>query len=271
MMPGNCSAIGKSEMTRTISLAGTTLELVERGQGPPLLFLHAGEGLAPEGPWLELLSQRFSVIAPWHPGYGNSPLIDGSGSVDDLAYLYLDLAAELRFENAVLVGACFGGWVAAEMMVRSTARFSHLVLVDPLGIKIGGREERDIADMHALPRAEYLKLAWADPAKGEIDFTKLSESELAAIVRGREAFTLYGWKPYMHNPRLKRWLHRIDRPTLLLWGAEDRIVTPAYGEGWRDAILGARLEIIPNAGHFPHWEQPEAFVERILAFVSTSA
>jgi len=240
------------EMTKSMSLAGTTLELVERGQGRPLLFLHAGEGLAPERPWLELLSHRFRIIAPWHPGYGNSPLIDGSGSVDDLAYLYLDLAAELGFENAILVGACFGGWVASEMMVRSTARFSHLVLVDPLGIKVRGRDERDIADMHALPLAEYLKLAWADPAKGDIDFTELSENDLAAIVRGREAFTLYGWKPYMHNPRLKRWLHRIDRPTLLLWGADDRIVTPSYGKGWRGAIPGARLEIIPQAGHFPH-------------------
>ena len=70
-----------------------------------------------------------SVVAPWHPGYGNSPLIDASGSVDDLAYLYLDLAGDLGLQNAVLVGAWFGGWVAAEMMVRSTARFSHLVLV----------------------------------------------------------------------------------------------------------------------------------------------
>jgi pimeloyl-ACP methyl ester carboxylesterase len=257
-------------MTKTISVAGTTLELVERGQGRPLLFLHAGEGLAPERWWLELLSRRYRVIAAWHPGYGNSPLIDGTGSVDDLAYLYLDLAAELHLDDAVLVGACFGGWVAAEIMVRSTARFSHLVLVDPVGIKVRGREERDITDMHALPRVEYLKLAWADPAKGDVDFTQLSESELAAIVRAREAFALYGWKPYMHNPRLKRWLHRIDRPTLLLWGAEDRIVTPAYGEGWRQAIPGARLEIIPQAGHFPHWEQPEAFVERVSAFLDTN-
>jgi pimeloyl-ACP methyl ester carboxylesterase len=208
------------------------------------------------------------TIESGHPGYGNSPLMDGAGSVDDLAYLYLDLAAELRLEDAVLLGACFGGWVAAEMMVRSTARFSQLVLVDPLGIKISGRGERDIADMHALPRTEYLRLAWADPAKGDVDFTNLQESELAAIVRGREAFALYGWKPYMHNPRLKRWLHRIDLPTLLLWGAEDRIVTPAYGEGWRQAIPTARLEIIPQAGHFPHWEQPEAFVERLSAFLS---
>src|SRR5262249_29169984 len=137
-------------MTKTISIAGISLELVERGQGRPLLFLHAGEGLAPERPWLELLSRKYGVIAPWHPGWGNSPLIDGSGSVDDLAYLYLDLAASLELDNAVLVGACFGGWVAAEMMVRSSSRFAHLVLVDPLGIKVRGRDERDIADMHAL-------------------------------------------------------------------------------------------------------------------------
>ena len=59
-------------------------------------------------------------------------------------------------------------------------------------------------------------------------------------------------------------------PTLLLWGAEDHIATPAYGEGWRQAIPGARLEIIPQAGHFPHWEQPEAFVEHLSAFVDKS-
>jgi pimeloyl-ACP methyl ester carboxylesterase len=254
-------------MARTISLAGTSLDLVERGQGRPMLFLHAGEGLAPERPWLNLLARHYRVIAPWHPGYGSSPLIDGAGTVDDLAYLYLDLARELRLDDAILVGACLGGWIAAEMMVRSTARFSHLVLAAPVGIKLRGREERDIADMHGLERAEYLRLAWADPAKGEVDFTALPDVELAAVVRGREAFALYGWKPYMHNPRLKRWLHRIDRSTLLLWGAEDGIVTPSYGEGWRREIPGATIDVIPGAGHFPHWEQPEAFVARLTAFV----
>jgi pimeloyl-ACP methyl ester carboxylesterase len=254
-------------MTTMLSVAGTSLEVLERGQGRPLLFLHAGEGLAPERPWLDLLARRYRVIAPCHPGWGNSPLLDGMGVVDDLAYLYLDLAAELELDDAVLVGACFGGWVAAEIMVRSTARFSRLVLVDPLGLKFSGRDERDIADMHALSRAEYLQLAWADPANGKVDFTTLPESELAAIVRSREAFALYGWKPYMHNPRLKRWLHRIDRPTLLLWGAMDRIVTPAYGENWRRAIPNARLELIAGGGHFPHWEQPEAFVDKLTAFV----
>ena len=254
-------------MPRTIAIAGASLELVERGAGRPLLFLHAGEGLAPERPWLDLLARHYRVIAPWHPGWGNSPLIDGVGAVDDLAYLYLDLATQFELRDAVLVGADFGGWIAAEIMVRSTANFSRLVLVDPLGVKFAGRDERDIADIHAMPHSEYLQRVWADPAKGETDFTQMPESELAAVVRAREAFALYGWKPYMHNPRLKRWLHRIDRPTLLLWGAEDRIVTPEYGENWRRAIPDARIEMIPNAGHFPHWEQPEAFADRLVAFV----
>ena len=254
-------------MTGMVSLAGTNLELIERGQGRPLLFLHAGEGLRPDRPWLDLLARHYRVIAPSHPGYGNSPLIDGgAGGVDDLASLYLDLAAELGLADAVLVGACLGGWIAAEMMVRSTARFSCLVLVAPLGVKFAGRDERDIADMHAMTAADYLRAAWADPAKGDVDFTALPESEVAAIVRGRDAFALYGWKPYMHNPQLKRWLHRIDVPTLLLWGAADRIVTPAYGEQWRAAIPGARIEVINSAGHFPHWEQPEAFVRQVAAF-----
>ena len=255
-------------MTQTIQLSGAGLELIERGQGRPLLFLHAGEGLSAERPWLDLLSQHYRVIAPSHPGYGASPLIDGgAGGIDDLAYLYLDLTRELDLENALLVGADLGGWIAAEMMVRSTVRFSCLVLVAPLGIKLRGRDERDIADIHAMTPAEYLRLAWADARNGDVDYTALPDSELAAIVRGREAFALYGWKPYMHNPRLKRWLHRIDRPTLLLWGAADRIVTPFYGEGWRQEIAGARIDIIPDAGHFPHWEQPEEFVQRLSAFV----
>src|SRR4051812_4886360 len=88
-------------MTNTISITGTTLELVDRGLGRPLLFLDAGEGLPPERPWLELLSRRYRVIAPWHPGYGHSSLIDGGGSVADLAYLYLDLAVQLGLDDAV--------------------------------------------------------------------------------------------------------------------------------------------------------------------------
>ena len=255
-------------MRRKVAISGVDLEIVEKGAGRPLLFLHAGEGLWPERPWLDKLSETYRVIAPFHPGYGGSALPDWFGTVDDLAYLYLDLTDHLQLNDAVLVGACFGGWVAAEMMVRSSSHFSHLVLADPVGIKVRGRDDRDIADMHGMPRAEVMKLAWADPAKGEVDYTQLPETELAQIVRGREALALYGWRPYMHNPRLKRWLHRIDRPTLLLWGEKDRIVDLDYAEGWRAEIPDAKLEVIANAGHYPHWEQPNDFAKRVAAFAA---
>jgi pimeloyl-ACP methyl ester carboxylesterase len=257
-------------MTRSISIAGVSLELEERGEGQPLLFLHPGEGLEPRREWLDLLARRYRVIAPCHPGWGTSALPTWLSTVDDLAYLYLDLAATLRLEKAVLVGACFGGWIAAEMAVRDTRRFAKLVLVDPLGIKVGGVLDRDIADMHAIPREEYMRLAWADPANGGRDLMQLPETELAAIARGREALALFGWKPYMHNPRLKRWLHRINLPTLLLWGERDGIVSTSYGEAWRAEIPGARLEIIPNAGHFPQWEQPRDFADRLSRFVDSN-
>jgi pimeloyl-ACP methyl ester carboxylesterase len=250
----------------TIDVSGVTLEIEERGAGQPLLFLHPGEGLQPHWPWLDRLGAQFRVIAPHHPGFGSSSLPDWFGSVDDIAYLYLDLARKLNLQDAVLVGNCFGGWIAAEMAVRSTQHFSRLILVAPLGIKLGGVMDRDIVDMHAIPRADFMRLAWADPRRGEIDYTTLPEAELGALVRGREAFALFGWKPYMHNPRLKRWLRRIDRPTLLLWGEQDRIVTPAYGEGWCAAIPGARMQLVRDAGHFPHWEQPDLFAERVAAF-----
>ncbi len=253
-------------MSRSINVSGVTLEIEERGTGRPLLFLHAGEGLQPRHPWLDALAARFHVIAPHHPGFGESTLPDWFGTVDDIAYLYLDVARTLGLQDAVLAGADFGGWIAAEIAVRNTQRFAHLVLAAPLGIKLGGVTDRDIVDMHAIPRTEFMRLAWADPQRGEIDYTALPENELAAIVRGREALALFGWKPYMHNPRLKRWLHRIDRPTLLLWGEHDRIVTPTYGEGWCAAIPGARMELIRDAGHFPHWEQPETFAERVAGF-----
>ncbi len=255
-------------MSREISVSDVSLEVEESGKGRPLLFLHPGEGLQPTRPWLDRLAANHRVIAPHHPGFGRSALPDWIGSVDDLAYLYLDLAAQLDLQGAVLVGNCFGGWVAAEMAVRNTRHFAGLLLVDPLGIKVGGVLDRDITDMHAIPRAEFLRLAWADPGKGEIDYTSLSDAELAGVARGRESLAVFGWKPYMHNPRLKNWLHRIDIPTHLIWGEQDGIVSTAYGEAWKAAIRGATLETIPHAGHYPHWEQPDRFSSCVNAFTA---
>jgi pimeloyl-ACP methyl ester carboxylesterase len=253
-----------------LTLHGVRLEVVERGQGRPILWLHGEEGLDPDSPFLDRLAQHGRVIAPSHPGFGHSPEADSIDTVDDLSYLYLDLLAERDARDALVVGASLGGWIAAELAVKCTARLARLVLVAPLGIKVGDRETRDIPDIWALDPEEVLRLQYADPARAAVDYTKLSEDRVTVIARNREATALYGWDPYLHNPKLKQRLHRIDVPTLLLWGADDRFVTPGYyGAAYQALIAGARLETIAGAGHFPHLERPDAFAERVAAFLAT--
>ena len=123
--------------------------------------------------------------------------------------------------------------------------------------------------MHSIPRADFLRLAWADLAKGAVDYASLPDTELAGIARSRESLALFGWKPYMHNPRLKRWLHRIDIPTQLIWGDSDGIVSTSYGEAWRAEIAGSSMTVIPGTGHYPHWENPEKFAAAVTAFTSS--
>src|ERR1700746_2479694 len=83
----------------------------------------------------------------------------------------------------------------------------------------------------------------------------------------REALCLYAWHPLLYNPRLKHWLGHIRVPTLVLWGASDRLVTPDYGRAYAGLIPGARFELIADAGHHPELEQPERFAERVAAFL----
>ena len=252
-----------------LTVHGVTLEIVERGQGRPILWLHGEDGIDPGAPFLDLLAAHGRVVAPSHPGFGHSPDVGHIDSVDDLSYLYLDLLAERDLRDVILIGSSMGGWIAAEMAVKSSDRVGALVLVAPLGIKIGDRETRDIPDIFALPPDEVTRLQYRDPARASLDHSKLSDDQLTVIARNREATALYAWEPYFHNPKLRRWLHRITVPTLLLWGADDRFVTAAYyGAAYRGAIPGARFETIDRAGHFPHVEEPTAFVERVRAFLA---
>ena len=252
-----------------LSVHGVTLEVLERGQGRPILWLHGEDGLDPSAPFVDLLAAHGRVVAPSHPGFGHSPDANNIDSVDDLAYLYLDLLAERNLRDVIVVGSSLGGWIAAEMAVKSSERFSGLVLVAPLGIKVGDRETRDIPDIFALPPDEVTRLQYRDPARAALDPAKLSDDELTVIARNREATALYAWEPYFHNPKLKRWLHRISVPTLMLWGADDRFVTAAYyGAAFRAAIPGAKFETIDGAGHFPHIEEPRAFTERVRGFLA---
>ena len=249
------------------TLRGITIELWRRGEGTPLVFLHPGDGFAPDDAFLTSLSRNHAVIAPWHPGFGATDLPQGWNTVDDLAYFYLDLLEDLDLARATLVGASFGGWIAAEMAVRDDRRIGHLILIDPLGIKVGDRTTRDIADFQGTEAGALDRMIWANPDRPRQNLHDLDDESLRRIVRSREAFAHFGWRPYMHNPVLGRWLHRISVPTLVLWGERDRIVTPEYGRAYAARIPGARFAPIPDAGHYPHIEQPQTCLKLVRAFV----
>ena len=249
-----------------IDIDEVSLEVSISGEGPPLLFLHGGDYFGQNRVFLDGLAQRWRVFAPRHPGFGNSTRPDGFRSVHDLAYLYLDLLDRQRLDDVVVVGSSFGGWVALEMSIRSLERIRRLVLIDALGLKFAGREEREIADIYALPADELLRRTFFDPGRAAPDYSKLDDAEATSIARDRAATALYGWRPYMHDPGLRRWLHRVRVPALLIWGDSDGIVTPDYGAKLCRALPTARLEIIPEAGHYPQIERAEAVVDAIERF-----
>ncbi len=254
-----------------IDLGGIAVETLIAGNGPPLLFLHGGDYVAQNQAFLDRLARRWRVVAPRHPGFGATPRPQWFRTVHDIAYLYLDLLDRLALTDTLLVGSSFGGWIALEIAVRSEARLSRIALIDSLGLKLGGREERDIADIYALPAEEVLRRLFVEPVHVVPDYAKLDDGELLAIARDREATALYGWRPYMHDPALAHWLHRITRPSLVLWGEEDGIVTPAYGELLAAALPNARFERIPQAAHYPQIEQPEKVAAAIERFAQPLA
>jgi pimeloyl-ACP methyl ester carboxylesterase len=243
------------------------LEIGRRGSGPPLLLLPGEEALELNAPFLDELTKSYEVIIPSPPGFGRSTRPDWITGPEDIAYMMLDIVDDLGLRNIPVVGCSFGGWIAAEMATKDDGFISKLVLVDPYGIKPGKPTDRDIQDVWLLSPDEVMALKWHDVAKGKRDFPSMPEDQLTIVARNRESFARFGWEPYLHNPKLPHRLHRIKVPTLLVWGESDGIVTPQYGEAYRKLIPDARLAIVPQAGHLPHIEQPQAFLKELRRFL----
>ena len=267
---------GTTDARTSLVVNGVKIETIERGQenprARPILFLHPNIGIDPAAPVLDALAKGGRVIAPTHPGFGASELPKGMSSIDDLSYFYLDLIEQLDLRDILLVGVGIGGWLACDIAVKTTERIDRLVLGNPLGIKVGDRETRDIFDIWSLTQPEIDALAYFDPSIAKRDYNKLPEAEVLAAARNREATARIAWSPYMHNPKLKARLRRIDVPVLILWGVADRVIlNPDYGRSFAAAIPGARLESIERAGHYPHIEQPDEFARRTLAFADAAS
>lgn len=240
------------------------LEVWAGGAGRTLLMLHPGDGLDHGSPFLSALARRHRVVAPSHPGFGRSSLPAWMNSVDDLAYFYLDFIDQQKLSDVLLVGVSFGAWIAAELAVRCPHAFAGVVLADAVGAKFGEPTSREILDLFAYPVYEQAQHLYAAPTRA--DYAGRSDAELEVLARNHASFALYAWSPTLHNPKLARRLHRMTMPTLLLWGAGDRVVSVDYGRRFAAAIPGAVFQVIDGAGHCPQLEQPEAFVAAVERF-----
>jgi pimeloyl-ACP methyl ester carboxylesterase len=250
-------------VTSKITIRGCNIRLMRGGSGRALVVLHDASGAA-WMPFMKMLAAKFEVIAPEHPGFGESDTPDWLDTVDDLAYFDLDLLAALDLERIHLVGLSLGGWVAAALAVRDTSRLASLTLVGAGGLHVDGvkqidpflrTDEQRIRDFfHDQTRADEMVAQWLAPEHADI------------AMKNRVTAAKLSWQPRGHDPHLHKWLHRIDVPTLLIWGAEDKLFPPEYAKAYCDLIPRSKAVIIQECGHLPHVEKPADFVAALEDF-----
>jgi len=248
----------------TVTLCGASIPMKRAGAGPAMLVLHGSGGSPRFLPAMQKLAEQFEVFIPQAPGFGGTPAPDWLETIADLANFYLEFLDMFDLRHVHLVGLSLGGWTAAELAVRNASRLASLTLMDAPGIVAPGVAPRDPAleSEEQTIRNTYFDPKLADDAMARA-FAPDNDSVRQA--NRRIVMKLAGQHRY-HDPQLQAWLYRIRIPTHIIWGAEDRLFPPVYGETWQKAIAGARLTLIPRSGHLPIQEQPEAFAAAVAEF-----
>jgi pimeloyl-ACP methyl ester carboxylesterase len=260
-------AIYKEE---TVTVRGRKVKLFRGGAGVPLLFLH--DEFCPA--WLpihDMLAAYFEVLLPIHPGFaGSEECFDEFEEMEDLVFHYLDLCAALRLDRPALVGASFGGWIAAEWAMRYSDSLSKLILIDALGLRVDGAPAADILSLDGPALRQAL---FGDPDSA-LAMATLPDApkadDIISTILARRTLARFAWQ-FPDNPRLRRYLHRVELPTMTIWGERDAFVSPAHGQAYHEGIAGSEFKIIPNAGHLPHVEAPDACAALMAEFLRRSA
>ena len=249
-----------------IKVRGRKTRLYRGGAGAPLVFLH--DAFCPA--WMPLhdrLLSEFEVFVPVHPGFaGSEDNFEEFETMDDLVIHYLDLCEVLGLERPAIVGASFGGWIAAEWAIRYSEQLAALILIDALGLRL---ETAPVDDLLTLDAAAQRQVLFSDPYSSLALQTVTDTPHADAIVGtilARRALARFGWQ-FPDDPRLARYLYRAHLPALILWGERDRYIPIAHGEAFRDGIVNSELAVIPNAGHLAHLEAPEECAKLMSSFL----
>ena len=251
-----------------VSIAGCRIRLMRGGSGAPLLFLHGGGGVGIWLPAMAQLARKFDVIVPEHPGYGASDTPEWLDTIADLANYYLEFLEELDLTGVHLVGSSIGGWIAAELAIRNASRLATLTLVGAAGIHVKDVPQVDVFLANDEQRIRDLFYD-QDLAEAVIAASQQPGAEDAAL-KNRTITARLSWQPRSHDPNLRKWLHRIKLPTLLIWGAEDRVFPRPYAYVYQQLIPGATAVVLPECGHLPQVEKGDQFVAELESFIENS-
>jgi pimeloyl-ACP methyl ester carboxylesterase len=246
-------------------------DVLIEGAGAPLVYLHGPWGLGADRDFVARLAASHTVYAPRHPGTtrGNPDAVHALADWSDLVVYHGELFDALKLAAPAVVGHSFGGMVAAEIAATVPASVAKLVLIDPVGL---WRDDRPVRNWMILPDAERRRALFADPDGAAAKrFFGLPEDPaeraeaLAGFVWAQACTGKFVWP--IPDRGLKKRIHRIAAPTLIVWGKADGVIAPSYAEDFARAIAGARVALIDGAGHLPQLERPEEVsraVERFL-------
>jgi pimeloyl-ACP methyl ester carboxylesterase len=247
------------------TIAGCKVNILRGGTGAPLLFLHGARGAGVWLPFFKALSAHFEVIVPEHPGFGRSDTPDWLDNVGDLANFYLEFIQKLGLRDINLVGTSLGGWIAADLAVRNSQPLRTLTLVAAAGIHVAGVPK---GDLFLWTPEELVRNLFCDQSLAEAMLKQTPDAEeRKRQAKNALALAKLTWQPRLYDPNLRKWLHRIDCPTLIIWGDSDKLIPPAYGPAYRDLVPGAKLMTIKNCGHLPHVEKTGEAAAGIVKFI----
>ncbi len=268
---------------RTLDIHGRNVTVLEDGVGEPTLYLHgfADVHAVTEGwmPFHEKLMERCRLFAPAHPGCAASDEIEYLESAEDLVFHYLEVIDALGLDRFHLVGACAGGWIAAELAARHPEKVRRLVLIDALGLFVSGAPIGDIFMMsHPVRGTDYSELRAmlfesAGTPAGHALFPDGRAENIEDELRRYQMLRFtnrFGFNPpYFYNRSLRSRLRRISAPTQVVWGESDRMAPLAHGEAYAEGIRGAGgVQIVQGAGHSPQAEAPEKAAALITTFLT---
>ena len=250
-----------------VDVAGVKLRLNRAGTGRPLLILHHDTGTLDRLAFYDALAERFDVLVPQHPGYGQSERPTWMRNVRDLAVVHRWLLSALGIDRIALLGLGFGGWIAAEMATMAPRDVERLVLVGPMGIKPPDGE--DILDQALLSYIDYARAGFHDQRAFDAVYgADPSTDQLVEWDICREMNFRLAWKPYMYSQTLPYLLGAVRAPTLVVWGEQDRVVPRSTAERWMTALPEARLETVPQCGHCVEMEKPAELARLVTSFVA---